>query len=248
MSARPAPDARPHAPRDLPSAYYEWYAQRLDAVRDEYAAHKAYAATLKAAMEHGVALADAMDRKCVRIRYGKCVFEEETGAFRELLERVLVRRERCRTGAARLRSVLDALVNARVDRTFEAMLHDEGERSNVMTLYFGWKFGGGAVRLAPCPWMRMGDVAALWGFAAHLASALDASDAVCTHLDSWQHFNVDDAIAEHRRHVEALREAVRHYAARYIQQAWLRARDAPGYALWRRRMLREFGELSATLA
>ena len=226
--------------RNFPPAYYDWYAQRLEGVRDVYEAHVAFAAVLKDALEHGCALADAFDRKATRIRYGHRLFEDDTAGFRDVLERALVRRQGCRTGAAKLRCALDTVVTAHVDHTFEAML----AARNVMSLYFGWRFER-SVRLAPCPWMRMGDVGEVARFVRHCRAALAAADDVWV---PWQQRRVvGEAVEEHRSHLQVLEDMAQQFAATYIQRAWRRARDAPGYSVWRRRMLREFNDLSADM-
>lgn len=223
-----------------------------------YEAHRAAAVALKAAYELGCALADAMDRKALKVRYGRPVFEDETGAFRALLEAMLDRGKMFRTGGWRLRQLLDAAVIRHVDRATEATLSESPDHQSIMSLYFGWKFVK-TTRLSPCPWMTLGDAHALRRFADALDAAMDLVRRVrktswpCESCDgtrdrwgSWSTCDcrdVDNILRCYSGTVKVFRGVYEQMCAQRIQRAWRRARDTPGFAVWRQRMLREFNEL-----
>lgn len=207
--------------------------------------HQKCSAALKDAFELGCALAEAMDLKAVRIWYGRPVFEPETHTFRTLLECMLDRRKMFWTGGARLRTVLDEAISfhADVDPTL-----------NTTCMYFGWKYTL-KVRMNSCTWMTMADAIQVRAFADRLDAALGVAFQI-EHPDSdnvlyipmWSFKSPSEKVVlEYRDIIRQFREAYRDFCAVAIQRAWRRARDTPGFAVWRRRMLAEFHDMQTML-
>lgn len=201
-----------------------------------YEAHRACSARLRAAFEVGCGLAEALDRKAVRVRWGKPEFEPLTGRARQAVEDLLDRQERSfYTGGAKLRVALDNM----------ATRHVGPHHGNVLALYFGWRYSlpvtlseGPALTMRDCMWVRR--------FVDDLRAALDDVDALVETHGCGSVTKVLDVLDEYRARMQRFdREVYPDMAARAIQAAWRRARDTPGYAVWRRRMLAEFEELTA---
>lgn len=218
---------------------------RLDA--EVQALHAACAAALKNAFELGCALATAMDAKALRTWYGRPRFEPETDRFRSLLESLLDRGRTFWTGGGRLRAMLDDAANA----------------YGPCDVYFGWKYALTA-RMRPCTRMTMADAAQVREFVDRLEAALDLvtrvdntlpvniaifDDMACTPA---RRYDIDSTclagvLRAYRRHILEFRRVYREWCAVTIQRAWRRARDTPGFAVWRKRMLAEFHEMQDML-
>ena len=218
-----------------------------------YEAHRACSRRLRGAYELGCALADALDRKTPRPARGRARIQEDedVARFREVLEGMLDRGRTFRTGGSRLRVALDDLVNACVDFWKEAVLESRSaDHQSVLSLYFGWRFGARAT-LSPGPGLSVGDAAQLRAFADRLEDALDCAEgAGVAGTGTWCRGGLEAServaatVRTYRMAIRVFRVAYRELCARAIQRAWRRARDTPGYAVWRRRMLAEFEELS----
>lgn len=209
--------------------------------RGAYEAHRQFAGELCAAVEHGQALLRAFDRKAIRTPGVR--FRPEVRSWRDGVRRALGTTKQMRVGAGRLRCLLDALVSAAVPVRLEPRILGPDDPSPTH-LYFGFQHSGGAVRLAPCSWMTMQDVAAVRQFAAHLAATLDAAGGVRAAAEGHPcEAELDALVAEHREHLGALDGMAREFAATCLQRAWRRCHDTPGFAVWKKRMLREFEEL-----
>lgn len=216
-----------------------------DLTADILAFHISCAAALKDVFELGCALAAAMDEtKATRVRYGRLEFQPDTGCFRDLLERMMDRGKTFWTGGGTLRVMLDDVANAYVPTT----------------AYFGWKYSKKrVVRLSPGPTMTMGDIVRVREFADRLDAALDMvvpgvyptlPVAVLTknlgsYLGSYRidSRRVEEVVRAYKHHIWMFRLQYEEAAVVEIQRAWRRARDTPGYAVWRRRMLAEFHEM-----
>lgn len=193
-----------------------------------YEAHRACSARLRAALELGCALAEALDRKAVRVRRGKPEFEPFTGLLRRAVEDLLDRGKTFYTGGSRLRAALDALATRRVSC------------DNPQALYFGWRYGL-VVCLSEGAEVTARDGRRVRRFVDALKAALDAADSLEERSE-----HVHKAVREYRQTVGWFEQWMwPELCARAIQAAWRRARDTPGYAVWRRRMLAEFAELTS---
>lgn len=209
--------------------------------------HCECAAALKHAYELGCALASAMDAKAQRFRYGRPVFDADTGAFRDLLDDMLNRRKMFYTGGSRLRMLLDDAVTVQAAHSAQ----------NTMSLYFGWKYSLKA-RMNPCTWMTMSDAIQLRVFADRLDAALVVVEKLADRLPgpAPRAFGIEydsprgrvtTVTRRYRGHIRLFRRAYEDMCARAVQSAWRRARDTPGYAVWRRRMLAEFHDMQTML-
>lgn len=201
-----------------------------------YEAHRACSARLRAAFELGCALAEALDRKAVRVRWGRPEFEPLTGRARQAVEDLLDRQERSfYTGGAKLRVALDNLVTR----------HVGPHHGNVLALYFGWRYDL-PITLSEGPVLSMGDCLRVRRFVDDLRAALDEVQVLVKTHAQESVTKVVEAVDEYCLRIQRFdRQLLPDMAACAIQTAWRRARDTPGYAVWRRRMLAEFEELSA---
>lgn len=210
-----------------------------------HAFHTACAAALKDAFELGCALATAMDSKALRIWYGRPVFEPETDRFRTLLECMLDRGRTFWTGGGRLRALLDDAANA----------------YGPCDAYFGWKYTLRA-RASPGAGMTMADAIQVRAFVDALDAALDlvmrVEKTLPIDVATYYGYSVDRpycidsgrlarVVQGYRKHILEFRAVFREWSAVTIQRAWRRARDTPGYVIWRRRMLAEFNEMQDML-
>lgn len=211
-----------------------------------YRAHVACASALRHAVQLGHAVSEVLARR------------RAPPGLKPAFKRALARQPPFLTGAARLRHALDCVLCVDVDRRQEhALRHDPG-LPRVVEVYFGWDARAATARRRPLrPGdvepprvdLRMADLAQVRVFAAAMRAALalvldlwrvtglDASDARLQLLDLLA--------ARHVRALAALEDRVRHAAAAHIQAAWRRAWYRPGMGVWRRRMLREFQDLTA---
>lgn len=148
-----------------------------------YEAHQACSARLRAALELGCALAEALDRKAVRVRWGKPEFEPFTGRLRQAVEELLDRGKTFYTGGSRLRAALDGLATRHVSC------------DNPQALYFGWRYGLVA-SLSEGPGVTARDGRRVRRFVDALKAALDAADSL-----GKQSEHVQKAVREYRRTV-----------------------------------------------
>lgn len=213
--------------------------------RRAYEAHRHCAAHLKKALAEGTALLEAFDAKAVnrkRVRPSKR-FTPEVATWRGTVCRALDMSKRLGVCAGPLRCLLDMLASAAVPPVLEEKYLRPGEEP-PMLLYFGHNERPD-VRLTARGELTMRDVAAVRCFAHTMQTAMAAADDVADLAEcEVTARDVREAVAYHRRHLAELEGMARDAAATRIQTAWRTCRDVPGYDVWRRRMLREFSELS----
>lgn len=186
-------------------------------------------------------MADAMRHKALRSHSKRPVFEPDTERFWQLLTLMLDRGRVFWTGGSKLRVVLDGIAHS---WTHGCFCYDVVNTHNSMSLYFGWKYTL-QKRMDPCKHMTLLDAAQIREFVDKLDAALDCAVDLAAQLHT-DHLSdaVHDAVRGYRRHINEFRALYLDWCVRTIQAAWRRARDEPGYALWRKRMLAEFQELS----
>lgn len=215
----------------------------LAAARGVYDTHVGCARRLRAALQMGRDLLDAFETKRPRsppIRYlrpwrGPRKFTPATKWWYATISSTMARRKPFVVGGEWLRRDLDAMLCAQIDQDTEARLD-----ISVVTVWIGWSSSSPCPQklLSPTPEMTMRDISLVFGFVDMLRDALEAI------LDMSP--DVAEVVCVHMQHFEALEEARLHAAAAAIQSAWRRARDTPGYTIWRRRMLREFSDLTTS--
>lgn len=170
--------------------------------------------------------------------------------FKASFRRALARQPPFIVGAARLRQALDSVLCADVDRHQEHALRDQCPHLPwVVAVYFGWEVPATqAAAYTEATALAIRDVARVHEFAgamrAALARARDLRRQTSLPASDARRQLLDDLVSRHSRALGSLEDRVRHLAAAAIQRAWRRAWYEPGMGVWRRRMLREFEELS----
>lgn len=213
----------------------------LAAAELAYTAHVACSVALRQAVQLGHCVSELLASK------------KAPPGFKPAFKRALARQPPFLTGAAKLRHALDCVLCADVDRRQEHALRERLGLPWVVEVYFGWDtpargaFGVGIDEEARE--LRMADVPHVLRFVAAmrdaLAKARDLRRVTALRPTDARRQLLDHLASRHSRALAALEDRVRHAAAEHIQAAWRRAWYRPGMGVWRRRMLREFGELSA---
>lgn len=221
----------------------------METARERYEAHATCARRLRRALEFGRDLLTSFEVKRPRsapVRYlrpwrGPRRFRPGVAWWYKAVERCMARQPPFVTGGEWLRQVLDAMLCSQIDREEEARLDPPVP---IVFVYMGWSSAPAPKPLSPSTEMTMSDLVLVFRFLDLLRHALDTVDAlVAAGASPRAAAEVRHMMALHSRHFDDLEDARRHFAATCVQTAWRRARDTPGFAVWKRRMLREFHEM-----